>query len=293
MNTTYSQFTRRRALAAAMGFTGAMASTQAQAGFLSDLFSKKDEEPIRASGETTLKQYRGYSNGYEFGQSKSDPLKHESSLVVDGWTVDFDGRSLTLDELRGRPFEDLQSEWFNFRCVEAWGMRVSYNGMPFSELLTTFGDTSKKYVAFECVQQEGLRGQNRRGFSWPYVEAITMEEAMHPLCWAVFGNYGVPSVANGAPFRVNLPWKYGFKSPKWVVKITCTDDKPPATWNQIAPSEYGWYSNVYPDIDHPRWSQSSHRHITASGTARIDTQRYNGYEAEVAHLYTKEDWEYR
>ena len=291
MKTTKEQFTRRRAIAAGLGFTGALATTPAHAGLFD--FLKSEPVVIDPTAPTTLAQYRGYSNGYEFGQSKDDPAEYEHTMDTSNWRVQFDKHNLSLDQLRGRAFEDLQSEWFNFRCVEAWGMYVNYNGLPFAELLREFGDTSKKYVAFECIQQEGLRGQNRRGFSWPYVEALTMEEAMNPLTWAVFGNYGAPSVANGAPFRVNIPWKYGFKSPKWVTKITCTDEKPPATWNEISSREYGWYSNVYPEIDHPRWRQNTHRHITEAGTNRVDTLIYNGYEEQVAHMYPEDNWEYR
>ena len=285
MITTETQFNRRKLITAALGFTGA--------GILAGCQSEPTE-PLDPNALTSFDQYRGYSNAYEFGTNKTDPAKYEDQLVTEGWTVNIDGQVRDIDQIRGMPFSALNEGVFNFRCVEAWGMRVHYNGFPLSQILSKFVDTNKKYVSFTCVQQDGLRGQGGfSSFNWPYTEALTMEEAMHPLTWAVFGNYGRESVANGAPFKINIPWKYGFKSPKFVVGIESTDTIPPATWNRISQSEYGWFSNVYPDISHPRWSQSTHRHITESGTDRIDTLRYNGYEAEVAHMYPKEDWEYR
>ena len=297
MKTTKEQWDRRKIITRGLGFAGASAILGSAAYGkwfdwpTSNLGIANDMEPI--TGKTTREQYRGYSNGYELGQGKSDPLTHEKSMITTNWMVDFDGQELTLDQIRGRSFADLQSEWFNLRCVEAWSMYVNYNGFPLSELIKEYGDVSKKYVAFTCVQQPGLPGQNRRGFDWPYVEAYTMEEAMNPLTWAVFGNYGEPSVANGSPFRVNCPWKYGFKSPKWVVKIECTDTKPPATWNQISSREYGWYSNVYPAIPHNRWRQDSERFISEGGTKRRPTKIYNGYEDQVAHMYPGNMNEYR
>ena len=287
-------YLNRRNIVRSLGFVGAssLLASPAKAG-LFDWFSSEPEEPFDPNALTSFDQYRGYSNAYEFGQSKTDPAKYEDQLVTEGWTVNIDGQVRDIDQIRGMPFSELPSEDFNFRCVEAWGMRVNYNGFPLSRLLEKFADTNKQYVSFTCVQQEGLRGQKGFGFQWPYTEALTMEEAMHPLTWAVFGNYGKESVANGSPLRINIPWKYGFKSPKFVVGIETTDTKPPATWNRISQSEYGWYSNVYPDISHPRWGQSTHRHITETGTDRIPTLRYNGYEEQVAHMYPEADWNYR
>ena len=296
MRTSETQYNRRQALRAGMGFVGLTAlAAPAQAG-LFDWFKGGEATPEVARDPlelSTFQQYRSYSNAYEFGTSKGDPAQHEDTLITEGWTVDLDGQIRDIDQIRGMPFGELPEEDFNFRCVEAWGMRVNYNGFPLSQLLKEYGDINKKYVAFTCVHQDGLPGQRGFGFNWPYTEALTMEEAMHPLTWAVFGNYGKESVANGAPLRINIPWKYGFKSPKFVVGIHTTDDMPPATWNRISQREYGWYSNVYPDIDHPRWRQSTHRHITESGTTRIPTLRYNGYEEEVRHMYPGEDWDYR
>ena len=295
MRTSETQFNRRKFITRSMGFVGMSAlATQSQAG-LFDWLKGEPAEPVVVDRTipSTFEQYRAYSNAYEFGTGKKDPAKHEDTLITEGWEVATDSGTIDLDTIRGRSFSDLRSMDFNFRCVEAWGMRVNYNGFPLSEILEEFGDTSKKYVAFESVQQDGLPGQRGFGFNWPYTEALTMEEAMHPLCWAVFGNYGKESVANGAPLRINVPWKYGFKSAKFIVGIRCTDERPPATWNRISQREYGWYSNVYPDIDHPRWRQDTHRHITEAGTTRIPTLRYNGYEAEVAHMYPGEDYDYR
>ena len=287
---TFDLYTRRKALTRSLGFVGSLAL----------LTACKSEQVAHGSnlglsqGLTTLDQYQGYSNAYEFGNAKSDPKRHMDKLNIDNWKVEVDGKSYDLDILRDRPFDDLDSMDFDFRCVEAWGMRVNYNGYTLSEIINRFGDPSKKYVSFTCVEQDGLPGQGSfSSFQWPYTEALTMQEAMHPLCWAVFGNYGVQSKANGAPLRINVPWKYGFKSAKFIVKIECTDEKPPATWNRISQSEYGWYSNVYPTIDHPRWSQATHRMITTEGTTRVDTLPYNGYEAEVGHMYKGDIYEYR
>ena len=295
--TTKDQWNRRKVITAGLGFTGvgALLATSAQGKWFnwptSNIGIANDMEPIE--GETALDQYRGYSNGYELGQGKTDPLTYEDAMDVKDWKIDVDGKTLTLDQLRGRQYSDLKSEWFNLRCVEAWSMYVNYNGFPLSEIINEFGDPSKKYVAFTCVEQADLPGQNRRGFDWPYVEAYTMEEAMHDLTWAVFGNYGEPSVANGSPFRVNIPFKYGFKSPKWVVKIECTDTKPPATWNQISSREYGWFSSVIPTISHPRWRQDSERFISSSGTKRRPTKLFNGYADQVAHMYSGDLKQYR
>ena len=301
--TSQDQWSRRKAIAAGLGF--ATTPSIAQAGWLDSLFGDSSVGPPNTQlidsakhieGITTFAQYRGYSNMYEFGTSKTDPAKyeHEASHLSEDWTVDFNGTVVDIDQLMGVPFEQLNEEVFNFRCVEAWGMRVHYNGFPLSALLERYGDTSKKYVSFiSKVDEEAYRGQG--GWStlnWPYVEAITMAEAMHPLTWAVFGNYGIQSVANGAPFRVNIPWKYGYKSPKAIVKVICTDTKPSATWNRLAPNEYSWHSNVYPNISHPRWSQATHRMILEDGTSRTTTERYNGYAEDVSHLYPLSDDNY-
>ena len=285
---TYDLYTRRKAITRSLGFVGAAALLSACKGN-----TAATQASTGVSGLTTLEQYQGYSNAYEFGTSKGDPAKHMDKLDITNWKVKVDDKSYDLDVLRGRPFADLDSMDFDFRCVEGWGMRVNYNGYSLSEIINRFGDPSKKYVSFTCVEQDSLPGQRRSGFQWPYTEALTMEEAMNPLCWAVFGNYGIQSKPNGAPFRINVPWKYGFKSAKFIVKMECTDEKPPATWNRISQSEYGWYSNVYPSIDHPRWSQATHRMITEDGTTRVNTLPYNGYEAEVSHMYKGDIYEYR
>ena len=281
----------RRNIIRGLGFAGASAlmATNAQAG-LFDLFKRSNEStdvPSGTPGLTRLDQYRAYSNAYEFGTSKSDPAAHEDSMVTEGWTVNVDGKIYDIDTLRGMPFAQLPEQDFDFRCVEAWGMRVNYNGFSLSNILNAYGDTSKKFVRFTSVQQDDLPGQGLfSSFSWPYTETLTMEEAMNPICWAVFGNYGTESVANGAPFRVNVPWKYGYASPKFVVGIECTDDHDEGTWGKLSRQEYaGDMKIVNPNQPHPRWSQASHRHITSDGTSRIPTQYLNGYEAEVGHLY--------
>ena len=300
--TSESQFSRRKVLGGMLA-AGAGFPATANAGWFSDLFGggsddstkKPSYDPKYIEGISTFKQYHDYSNMYEFGTSKADPgrKEHLASHLLEDWAVDFNGTIMDIDTLMGVPFSGLKEEIFDFRCVEAWGMRVHYNGMPLSELIKKFGDTSKKYVAFTSKVDDAYPGQGRFStLDWPYREALTMEEAMNPLCWAVFGNYGVQSIANGAPFRINIPWKYGFKSPKAVVKVEFLDEMPPSTWNRLARREYGWYSNVYPKLSHPRWSQASHRMITEDGTETVDTLRYNGYEEQVAHLYKGDDRQY-
>ena len=170
-------------------------------------------------------------------------------------------------------------------------MVIPYNGRPLAEILKQVQPLSAaRYVAFTSIYRpEEMPGQASpfSTLAWPYVEALTIEEAMHPLTFATFGVYGDPELPqNGMPFRITVPWKYGFKSAKFITRISFTADRPPATWHQETPAEYGWYSNVYPDISHPRWSQASERRILGEGQIeRIPTRPYNGYGEAVAHLY--------
>lgn len=285
MKTTQEQWNRRKFIAASLGFSG-VAST-AQSGIF-DLFKDKPNvEFDRLSATTTQDQHIGYSNYYELGTSKSDPAENIDLLNTDNWMVDVDGANLTIEQLMGRSYEDLSHEWFRFRCVEAWSMNVQADGIPLSEIIEEFGDKTKKYVQFECVQQKGLPGQGRfSSINWPYREYLRMEEAMNPLCWAVFGYYGEPSAVNGSPLRISIPWQYGFTQPKGVVKILCTDEKPISSWEQLAPYEYGPNARIVdPNQPHPRWSQATERFIHSEGTDRVSTLYLNGYEEEVGGLY--------
>ena len=290
-------YSRRKVIAAALA-TSSVPST-ASAGLFDWIFDTEVEAATSgrstwskeaAPGFTTQKQYKEYSNAYEFGTAKNHPGDKEHLWTPsDPWIINIDGTDRTLDEVRGMPFSDLPSEDFRMRCVERWSMVVNYNGFPLSVLLNKFGDTSKKFVRFTCVEDDTLPGQGRfSSLNWPYTETMTMEEALIPICWAVFGNYGEPSKANGAPFRINIPWKYGYASPKFVVKIECTDEDDIGTWGNLSRQEYaGDMKLVNPNQPHPRWSQANERRITVDGTNNIDTLYLNGYEAEVGHLYER------
>ena len=245
-----------------------------------------------------------YNNAYEFGWNKTDPYQRSGSFKMRPWEVTIDGLchrpgTFDVDELMGMPFSQLEERIYDFRCVEAWSMVIPYNGRPLKDILKAVQPMgSARYVAFTSILRPSeMPGQSSpfSSIDWPYVEALTLQEAIHPLTFATFGVYGDNQLPqNGMPLRVTLPWKYGFKSPKFVVRITLTEKQPPATWNLTNPREYGWYSNVYPDIDHPRWSQATERRIWGDGKITlIDTKSYNGYEAEVAHLYPGAKKQYR
>jgi len=178
---------------------------------------------------------------------------------------------------------------YRFRCVEAWSMVIPWNGFELADLLNMAGvQSGAKYVAFETlVRPEEMWGQKRSFIEWPYREGLRLDEAMHPLTFMATGIYGkdIPN-QNGAPLRLVVPWKYGFKSIKSIVKITLTDEQPLASWNMLQPREYGFYSNVNPEVDHPRWSQASERRVGGGLLAkRIPTQMFNGYADQVASLY--------
>ncbi|MDF1780985.1 MAG: protein-methionine-sulfoxide reductase catalytic subunit MsrP [Alcanivoracaceae bacterium] len=236
-----------------------------------------------------------YNNFYEFGTGKTDPSEYAGKFKTDPWQVTIDGEvgkpgTFTLEDiLKPHPLEE---RIYRFRCVEAWSMVVPWVGFSLADLIKRFEPTSKaKYVAFETLYDpEQMPGQSSRfsGIKWPYVEGLRLDEAMNPLTMMVVGLYGrtLPN-QNGAPLRLMVPWKYGFKSIKSIVKITLTEKQPPTTWNLLAPGEYGFYSNVNPLVDHPRWSQSRERRLPNSlfDPNWHDTQMFNGYEEEVASLY--------
>ncbi len=233
-----------------------------------------------------------YNNFYEFGTRKEDPAKHAHRLTTTPWTVTIDG---LVDRPGNYAFKDIMDQMtieeriYRFRCVEAWSMVVPWNGFELKDLLDLAGvKTEAKYVAFETLYRpKEMVGQRYAVLDWPYVEGLRLDEAMHPLTIMATGIYGkdIPK-QNGAPVRLVVPWKYGFKSIKSVVKITLTDKEPPTSWNQSGPSEYGFYSNVNPTVDHPRWSQASERTIGGGLFAkRKETLMFNGYEQEVAGLY--------
>ena len=237
-----------------------------------------------------------YNNFYEFGTGKSDPSENADSLEISPWKVKVEGACAKpgdyhLEDLLAE--SQLEERIYRIRCVEAWSMVIPWVGIPLASLLKKFEPTlDAKYVAFETLYRpEQMPGQNSvfSSIDWPYREGLRIDEAMHPLTLAAVGLYGkiLPN-QNGAPFRLVIPWKYGFKSIKSIVAIRFVEKLPYTTWNDIAPREYGFYANVNPDVDHPRWSQKSERRLPGGlfGPKRIDTQMFNGYAEEVASLYS-------
>ncbi|WP_420585294.1 protein-methionine-sulfoxide reductase catalytic subunit MsrP [Ruegeria sp.] len=233
-----------------------------------------------------------YNNFYEFGTGKDDPARYAGALTTEPWSVKIDG---LVDNPGDYDFKDILSQMtveeriYRFRCVEAWSMVIPWNGFELADLLNMAGvQEGAKYVAFEtAVIPEEMPGVRYPILEWPYREGLRLDEAMHPLTIMATGIYGRPIPnQNGAPLRLVVPWKYGFKSIKSIVRITLTDVEPPTSWNMSNPREYGFYSNVNPNVDHPRWSQASERQIGGGLFARrIPTLMFNGYEQEVAGLY--------
>mgnify|MGYP003341098849 FL=1 len=224
-----------------------------------------------------------YNNFYEFGTRKDDPKRYAGALTTKPWSVQITG---LVDRPGVYDFEDIMKKMtieeriYRFRCVEAWSMVVPWNGFELADLLDLAGiQSSAKYVAFETLYRpEEMPGQEMFVLDWPYVEGLRLDEALHPLTIMATGIYGrdIPN-QNGAPLRLVVPWKYGFKSIKSIVKITLTDKEPPTSWNIANPREYGFYSNVNPEVDHPRWSQASERPLGGGLFARrIPTLMFNG-----------------
>jgi sulfoxide reductase catalytic subunit YedY len=241
----------------------------------------------------TLEEITSYNNYYEFGTDKDDPKANAQKFKTTPWSLTIAGEA----EITGRyNLEDilkphaLEERVYRLRCVEAWSMVVPWVGFPLGDLLQRFKPTSKaKYVQFTTLHDpRQMPGQSSSVLPWPYVEGLRIDEAMHPLALLVVGLYGrVLPNQNGAPLRLIVPWKYGFKGIKAIVKISFLQRQPETTWNLSAPSEYGFYANVNPQVDHPRWSQATERHIGASFlSARRPTLAFNGYAAEVASLYS-------
>jgi methionine sulfoxide reductase catalytic subunit len=246
--------------------------------------------PFAASeAQTPVKDITTYNNFYEFGTGKEDPAANAHTLKTRPWTVAFEGeikkpQTIDIDSLI--KLYPLEERVYRLRCVEAWSMVIPWVGFPLGPLLKRLEPTSKaKYVAFTTLlAPDQMPGQQRPVLDWPYVEGLRIDEAMHPLTLFAVGLYGKPLPnQNGAPVRLVVPWKYGFKSIKSVVKVRLVENQPPTTWNQSAPNEYGFYSNVNPDVDHPRWSQARERRI--GEFLRRKTLPFNGYASEVSSLY--------
>ncbi|HEX7116732.1 MAG TPA: protein-methionine-sulfoxide reductase catalytic subunit MsrP [Steroidobacter sp.] len=233
-----------------------------------------------------------YNNFYEFGTGKGDPAANSDRFKPQPWSVKIAGEAevtgtFTLEDLL-KPHA-LQERIYRMRCVEAWSMVIPWVGIPLHDVLTRFKPTSRaKYVAFKTVLRPSeMPGQRTRVLEWPYVEGLRIDEAMHPLTLLAVGIYGKALLnQNGAPLRLVVPWKYGFKGIKSILEIRFTEKQPPTTWNISAPHEYGFYANVNPNVDHPRWSQARERRIGRGlFDSRIPTRMFNGYEQEVASLY--------
>lgn len=241
---------------------------------------------------TSYEDATSYNNFYEFGTDKGDPIKYANTLKPRPWTVRIDGevkKPLTLDIDSLLKVAPLEERLYRLRCVEGWSMAIPWIGYSLAELIRKVEPTGNaKYIEFTSLADpKQMPGIGSRVLDWPYVEGLRIDEANHPLALLCVGMYGqVLPNQNGAPVRVVVPWKYGFKSAKSIVRIRFTETQPKTAWNKSVPEEYGFYSNVNPDVDHPRWSQGSERRIGEDGflTKKRKTLMFNGY-PEVASLY--------
>jgi len=302
--TPESVFLSRRDLikASTGGAAAALGLSAARSGLASEpteLSFKSDTEGALLAEVTPYDDVTSYNNFYEFGTDKSDPVQHAHAMTTDPWSIKIGGLvnqpgELHLEDiLRGF---DLEERIYRFRCVEAWSMVVPWVGFPLAELLQRFDPKPEaRFVEFKTLYRRSeMRGT--RSFTsiidWPYREGLRMDEAMHPLTLMTVGLYGktLPN-QNGAPLRLIVPWKYGFKSIKSVVEINVTAEQPKTSWQTLQPSEYGFYANVNPEVDHPRWSQRFERRLPSSifNPNRVPTLPFNGYEEQVASLYAGMD----
>ena len=245
---------------------------------------------------TSYKDITTYNNYYEFGTAKGDPYKYAENFKTNPWNITIDGEvekpiQISIEEILETFVSEERIQ--RLRCVEGWSMVIPWMGFSLSQLLSKVTLTSKaKFIEFESVYDpEQMRGQKYPVLQWPYREGLRIDEAMHPLTTVVTGLYGkkLPN-QNGAPLRIFIPWKYGFKSAKAIVKIKLVEKMPTSSWMRASPREYGFYSNVNPDVDHPRWSQATERVIGNDIFApRVKTLMFNGYGDDVASLYTGMD----
>jgi len=237
----------------------------------------------------TYEEITNYNNFYEFGMGKSDPATNSKNFIPKPWSIKIEGlvnkpQIIDLEKLLSQV--SVEDRVYRLRCVEAWSMVIPWQGFPLSQLINLFEPmSSAKFIQFETIfRPEEMPGQKRNFLPWPYIEGLRMDEAMHPLTILSTGLYGHDLLnQNGAPLRLVVPWKYGFKSIKSISTIRFVKEEPKATWSMIAPNEYGFYSNVNNTVHHPRWSQGTERRI--GEFMRRPTLMFNGYEEEVAHLY--------
>ena len=289
-------YASRRTVLAGIGLAGIglAAATLAGAGRArARTLAFKPGAPVPQEPATALDKIAGYNNYYEFGTDKSDPAATADQLQTSPWSVTVDGEchkpaTLALDDLV-KP-EMLEERIYRHRCVEGWSMVIPWVGFPLSRLLSRVEPTSAaKYVAFQTLLRPSqMPGQRASVLEWPYAEGLRLDEAMNDLTLLAVGLYGqaLPN-QNGAPLRLVVPWKYGFKGIKAIVRISLVHDQPRTSWNKLGPAEYGFYSNVNPDVDHPRWSQARERRI--GDYSRRKTLMFNGYADQVAPLYAGMD----
>ena len=295
--TSESAYINRRKLIQSVGLfslgLGLTESTLGQSQEIQLLKAMRNEKFSTTEAPNSYSDITTYNNFYEFGMQKSDPYMNSGMFEPKPWSVEVSGQAnltgtFDLEDLID--FNKLEERIYRLRCVEAWSMVVPWVGIPLSSIIKRFEPlSSAKYVSFETVfRPEEMPGQKRRILRWPYKEGLTIEEAMHPLTLIAVGIYGkeLPN-QNGAPMRLVVPWKYGFKSIKSINKIHFQERQPKTSWNISAPQEYGFYANVNPLVDHPRWSQARERRIgTGFFGAKQPTLPFNGYAEEVADLYT-------
>ena len=261
------------------------------------LASKFNQKYSTNEKKTSFKDATSYNNFYEFGMDKDDPARYSKSLITRPWTVSVEGlvqkpQVFDFDSLI--KLSVMEERVYRMRCVEGWSMVIPWNGFSLSNLLNKVEPLgTAKYVEFVTLADpKQMPGLSSSIIAWPYLEGLRLDEAMNPLTLLTFGIYGeVLPNQNGAPVRIVIPWKYGFKSAKSIVKIRLTDKEPVTSWHRTAPMEYGFYSNVNPNVSHPRWSQSTERRIDGRNifSSKIKTEMFNGYGEYVAHLYTGMD----
>ena len=296
--TSQSVYNERREFIKKMGLA---ATALAGAGHLSLAEAKVYPNLVKSKFSTTdkltsLADVKGYNNFYEFGTGKYDPAVNAQSFNPKPWSIAVEGEVekpgvFDLEDFI-KPYA-LEERIYRFRCVEGWSMVIPWVGFPLADMIKKFKPTSKaKYVEFVTLYDtKRMPGQVLKVLPWPYTEGLRMDEAMNPLTLMAVGLYGdtLPN-QNGAPIRLVVPWKYGFKNIKSIVKIRFLESMPTSTWHELAPKEYGFYSNVNPEVDHPRWSQKTERRIgDAFWAPKHKTQKFNGYAEQVAHLYTGMD----
>ena len=285
-------YNRRKIIAASLSTPFIFKTNMAISKNNSFLFNK-DLKYSTNEQTNTFKQITSYNNFYELGTGKRDPMINKNKLKTKDWTLTIDGEVenklvINMEDLIKK--FTLEERIYRLRCVEAWSMVIPWIGFEFNKIIKLVKPTmNAKYVSFESIYDpDNLPGQKRNILNWPYKEGLTYFEAMSPLAILSVGLYGnILPKQNGSPIRLVVPWKYGFKSIKSVVKISFTEKKPTCTWNQQAPNEYGFYSNVNPNVSHPRWSQKKERRI--GEFVKRNTLMFNGYGDFVRHLYTDID----